>query len=101
MHVRIETPTARSAGGVSIRTSRFFHWMNIEDKVDIRLTHRIAVTVNVGRMESQIRLTYLQGRFFIEFSCLLFSIKCEVLHKAEDQKDNRDILGIVISISPL
>ena len=29
------------------------------------------------------------------------SIKCEVLHKAEDQKDNRDILGIVISISPL
>ena len=42
LHVRIETPTARSAGGVSIRTSRFFHWMNIEDKVDIRLTHRIS-----------------------------------------------------------
>ena len=76
--------------------------MNIEDKVDIRLTHRIAtVTVNEGRMESQIRLTYLQGRFFIEFSCLLFRIKCEVLHKAEDQKGNRDILGIVSRISPL
>ena len=58
LHVRIETPTARSAGGVSIRTSRSFYWMNIEDKVDIRLTHRIAtLTVNVYRMESQIRFT--------------------------------------------
>ena len=67
---RIETPTARSAGGVSIRTSRSFYWMNIEDKVDIRLTHRIAtLTVNVYRMESQIRCNILSGKCFIEFSC--------------------------------
>ena len=42
LHVQIETPTAQSAGGVLIRTSNSFYWMNIEDKVDIRLTHRIA-----------------------------------------------------------
>ena len=43
-------------GGVSICTSRSFHGMDIEDNVDIRLTHRIAtLTVNVYRMASQIR----------------------------------------------
>ena len=46
-------------------------------------------------------VTCLQGKYFIEFSCFLLCIKCKVLHKAEDQKGNRAVLGIIISNSPL
>ena len=35
LSVRIETPPALRAVGVSIRTCRSFYWMNTSDKVDI------------------------------------------------------------------
>ena len=53
--------------------------MDIEDKVDIRLTHRIAtLTVNVYRMESQIRCNiFTQVNVLLHFPtyCLVSNIK--------------------------
>ena len=60
--------------------------MNIEDKVDIRLTHRIArLTVNVYRMEVNALLNFL--------------VQCKVLHKIRGGK--RPIFGINVIIFPL
>ena len=101
--VRIERPTARSAGGVSVRTSRSIHWMDIEDKVDTQLTHRIAtLTVNVYRMESQIRCNiFTQVNVLLHFPtyCLVSNIKFYT--KCKIQRGNRYILGIIIIISPI
>ena len=56
-----------------------FHWMDIEDKVDIRLTHRIAILrVNVYRMESQSRCNiFTQVNVLLHFPtyCLVSNIK--------------------------
>ena len=86
LHVRIETPTARSAGGVSIRTSR----MDTEDKVVIRLTPRIAIlTVNVYRMESQIS----QVKVLLNFPtyCLVSNVKFYTKCKIRSGTCNRYI----------
>ena len=103
LHVRIETPTARSAGGVSIRTSRSFHWMDIEDKVDIRLTHRIAtLTVNVYRMESQIRCNiFTQVNVLLHFPSYCLVSKIKFYTKCKMRRGYRYILGIIIIISPI
>ena len=72
--VRIETPPALRAVGVSIRTYRSFHWMNTSDKVDILYLHTCD---HLQSGYSYLTLTYIS-----RFTDFVFAGTCPKPHYA-------------------